>query len=58
MENEKPFLKFRNVLNIIFMLGAVVGLLIYFLSDETTGVYVILAAMVFKMVEATLRMFH
>lgn len=55
---EKPFLKVRNILNIIFMLGALAGVLIYFLSDQTTGTYIILVAMVFKMVEASLRMFH
>lgn len=56
--NEKPFLKVRNILNIIFMLGALIGVLIYFFSDHTIGIYVILVAMVFKMVEASLRMFH
>ena len=49
----------RNVLNIIFMVLAVVGVVIYLCADNSTiGVYVILAAMVFKMVECCLRMLH
>jgi ABC-type phosphate/phosphonate transport system permease subunit len=43
-------------MNIIFMLGAIVGLLIYFFYRKETGTYVILAAMVVKFFEAALRM--
>ncbi len=59
-EEEKPkqFLRLRNVLNIIFMLGAVVGVLIYLYGDQTVGTIIILAAMVFKIVEAALRFLH
>ncbi len=46
----------RNWMNIIFMLGAIVGLLIYFFYRKETGTYVILAAMVVKFFEAALRM--
>lgn len=46
----------RQWLNIIFMVGAIAGLLVYFLSDHRTGIIVILAAMVFKIVECALRM--
>ena len=42
----------RNWMNIIFMLGAIVGLLIYFFYRKETGTYVILAAMVVKFFEA------
>lgn len=57
--SEDPMFGFRNVLNIIFMVLAVVGVVIYLCADNSTiGVYVILAAMVFKMVECCLRMLH
>ena len=31
--NQDKFLKIRNVLNIIFMAGAIVGILLYFYTD-------------------------
>ena len=50
------FLPIRQWLNIIFMLGAIVGVAIYFLSDNTTiGIIIILVSMVFTMVESILR---
>ena len=48
-EPADRFLHIRQWLNIIFMLGAVVGVAVYFLADT------ILAAMVFKIVECLLR---
>lgn len=48
--------KIRNILNIIFMLLAVVGMAFYLLSDRTTGIYIILIAMCFKIAESSLRM--
>lgn len=46
----------RQWLNIIFMLGAIVGVLLYlFHSPQTLGIIVILAAMVFKIIECALR---
>lgn len=46
----------RQWLNIIFMLGAVVGVLLYiFHTPQTLGIIVILAAMVFKIIECALR---
>ena len=56
-DNSK-LLKLRNLLNIIFMLGAIVGLVIYFLGHQQTGIIVIFFAMVFKMAESTIRFFH
>ena len=54
---EDRFFRIRNVLNIIFIIGALVGLVLYFASDHTSGTIVILAAMVFKIVESCLRFF-
>ena len=55
---EDRFFRIRNVLNIIFIIGALVGLVLYFASDHTSGTIVILAAMVFKIVESCLRFFR
>ena len=51
-------LKLRNYLNIIFMVGAVIGVLLYFFHDQTIGTIIILVAMVFKIVESALRFLH
>lgn len=56
-ESEWRF-KVRNILNIIFLVGAIAGIAVYFFADETAGLITILAAMVFKMVECCLRFFH
>ena len=49
-------LKLRNILNIIFMVGAVIGVGIYLLADTFVGTIVVLAAMCFKIVECSLRL--
>ena len=55
-ERKDRFLYIRQWLNIIFMLGAVVGVIVYFLADlTTTGTIIILVAMVFKIIECVLR---
>ena len=55
-DTEYRFLPIRQWLNIIFMLGALVGVIVYFLTDNTTtGTIIILVSMVFKMVESVLR---
>ena len=51
--------KIRNWLNIIFMIGAVVGVIMYLQKTEQThmtGLYVILCSMVVKIAESSLRM--
>ena len=47
----------RNWLNVIFMLGAIVGLVFYFAHQREMGIYIILVSMVVKFAEAALRMF-
>lgn len=55
-ERKDRFLYIRQWLNIIFMLGTVVGVIVYFLADlTTTGTIIILVAMVFKITECILR---
>jgi len=61
MENEEPkdiMFKVRNVLNIVFMVGAIVGVAIYCLHNHDTGIMVVLSSMVFKIAECCLRFFH
>ena len=55
---HKSNLKLRNWLNIIFMVGAIIGMIFYFFADRTTGIIIILASMIFKMVESALRFFN
>lgn len=46
----------RQWLNILFMIGAVAGVLVYlFHTPQTLGIIIILVAMVFKIVECGLR---
>ena len=51
--------KIRNWLNIIFMIGASLGVILYLQKNEQThmlGLYVILSSMVVKIAESSLRM--
>lgn len=50
------FFLLRNVLNIIFMIGAVVGVIVYLTASDTTmGTIIVLAAMMFKIAECCIR---
>ena len=49
------FLKIRNWLNIIYILGAIAGMATYYFGSTTIGTIVIIVAMVFKFVECILR---
>lgn len=53
--DESTIFKIRQVLNVIFMLGAIVGVIIFFTSNEFIGTIVILCAMAFKMMEYIIR---
>ena len=51
--------KIRNILNIIFMIGAVVGVILFLSKNEERhnfGLYIILIAMCFKIAESSMRM--
>ncbi len=72
MENRPPFhsrrasernssnnnLRIRNILNSIFILGALVGMGVYFWKDQFIGGIIIIVAMVFKFIECCLRFIH
>lgn len=45
----------RLWLNIIFMIGAVAGLIVYFQFDHQTAKYILIVSCVFKFVELALR---
>lgn len=56
LPKEDHFRNVRQWLNIIFMVGAVVGVLTYlFHTPQTVGIIIILASMVFKIIECALR---
>lgn len=58
-EEDNPrgrYATLRQILNILFMLGAVTGVLVYFYKSRDIGTIVILASMVFKFVECVLRL--
>jgi len=46
----------RNVLNLIFMITAVIGVIYYLTKDRMAGTYIILFSMCFKIAESSLRM--
>ena len=57
--NEEPRSKvfiIRQILNIVFIIGAIIGALLYWFQPEPTlGILVIMTAMFFKMAECVLR---
>lgn len=58
-EKRTPLFKFRNILNIIFMILAVVGVCFYLFSEHKTfSIILMLSSVVIKFIEALLRLFH
>lgn len=56
-QEDKPdkFFMVRNIMNLIFVVGAVIGLLFYFFWSKETGTYIILISMAFKFFECIFR---
>lgn len=54
-DREDRYIVLRNILNIIFMVGALAGVIVYFNGSLTTGTIIILISMVFKIVECVFR---
>jgi hypothetical protein len=51
--------KYRNIINITFMVLAIVGVIIYTQSDyKMTAAVILVIAVVLKFIEVSLRMFH
>lgn len=57
-EDEDKTLKIRNVLNIIFMIVALIGVLYYLFADHQIGIYIILFSMIVKFAESTIRLLN
>ena len=54
-----PFYKLRNILNIIFIVTALAGIALYLLTSyREAAIITMIAGVVIKFVEATLRMIH
>ena len=53
--SEDKYFKILNVLNIIFMLGAIVGMGVFYFHSRTMGTIIILTAMAFKIAECCFR---
>lgn len=53
---DNNHLKLRNMLNIIFMLLAVVGVIVYFFINSSVGTIIVLVSMGFKMAECIIRL--
>ena len=47
----------RFWLNVIFLVGAIAGLIVYFYADHETAKWILLVSLVFKFVELILRIF-
>lgn len=46
----------RNVLNALFVLGALVGVVCYLAYDRSVGTYIVICSLPLKFVEAALRL--
>ncbi len=58
-EERNGMFKLRNILNIVFMILAVAGVIVYMLSNyHNTAVMIMIIAVVIKFVEVSLRLFH
>ena len=55
-DRELKMRQIRNVLNIIFMVAAVVGVIVYLNGNRTTGIYIFIGSMPFKLVELAIRL--
>lgn len=52
------FFKLRNILNIIFMLLAIIGMVLYFYKSQEVGGVILVAAVFVKLTECVLRIMH
>lgn len=56
--NKGRFFKIRNILNIVFILLAIVGMIVYFYSDHFIGGAILIASIIIKFSESVLRIMH
>lgn len=50
------FFMLRNILNIVFIVAAIIGMLVYFFKNESVGTIIVLGAMSVKMCECVIRL--
>lgn len=55
-DKQEMIFKLRNILNIIFILGSIFGMIYYFFIDDYIGTFIILGAMAFKITETSIRL--
>ena len=55
-DRSDRFFLLRNIIKIMFMIGAVVGVLVLYFHDKSMGTVIILVSMVFKMAECCFRL--
>lgn len=53
--SDDKYFGIRNLLNTVFMVGAITGMALYFIVSHDVGIYVMLASMVLKMIESCIR---
>ena len=53
---EDKYRMLRQILNILFMLGAVIGVIVYFYYGRDLGTIIILVSMAFKLAECVFRL--
>ena len=46
----------RNILNTIFIIGALIGMALFYMGHKETGTYIIIGAMAFKFIEVVVRL--
>lgn len=46
----------RNILNTVFVFGALIGMILYYLGYKETGTTIIIIAMAFKFIEVVIRL--
>lgn len=52
---QDKYIVLRNILNMVFMIGAIVGIILFYAYNSQIGTIVILVSMVFKFVECIFR---
>lgn len=55
IEDRGSLRALRQWLNIIFIVGAVVGMVWYMAANHITAIYIMIGSVVFKFIELTLR---
>lgn len=56
--NKGRFFKIRNILNIVFILLAIIGMVVYLYSNHFIGGTILIASIIIKFSESVLRIMH